>query len=108
MLLVKLIEPPCTEPYARWCERSGDYPNLPPTRSYAIIEVGKVAKMQVKEVGKVTLLNCSKREMGEAEKSDDSNAIFEHKSFGERLKEYGGAIEVYEFDWGEPVGREMM
>ena len=22
MLLVKLIEPPCTEPYARWCERS--------------------------------------------------------------------------------------
>ncbi len=22
MLLVKLIEPPCTERYARWCERS--------------------------------------------------------------------------------------
>lgn len=64
--------------------------------------------MQVKEVGKVTLLNCSSREMGEAEKSDDSNAIFEHKSFGERLKEYGGAIEVYEFDWGEPVGIEMV
>ena len=64
--------------------------------------------MQVKEVGKVTLLNFSNREMGEAEKSDDSNAIFEHKAFGERLKEYGGAIEVYEFDWGEPVGREMV
>lgn len=76
--------------------------------SYAIIEVGKVAKMQVKEVGKVTLLNCSKREMVEAEKIDDGNVVFEHKSFVERLKEYDGEIEVYEFDWGESVGREMM
>ncbi|SOB98412.1 hypothetical protein SAMN02910411_1447 [Pseudobutyrivibrio ruminis DSM 9787] len=64
--------------------------------------------MQVKEVGKVTLLNYSNREMVEAEKSDDSNAIFERKSFGERLKEYDGEIEIYEYDWGEPVGREMM
>ena len=46
--------------------------------------------------------------MVEAEKSNDSKAIFEHKSFGERLKEYDGEIEVYEFDWGEPVGREMV
>lgn len=76
--------------------------------SYGIIEVGKVAKMHVKEVGKVTLLNCSNREMVEAEKSDDSNAIFEHKSFGERYKEYDGEIEVYEFDWGKLVGREMV
>ena len=64
--------------------------------------------MQVKEVGTVTLLNFSNWEMGEAEKSDDSNAILEHKSFGERLKEYGGVIEIYEFDWGESVGREMV
>ena len=64
--------------------------------------------MQVKEVGKVTLLNCPKREMGEAEKIDDGNVVFEHKSFVERLKEYDGEIEVYEFDWGESVGREMM
>ncbi|WP_179670675.1 hypothetical protein [Pseudobutyrivibrio ruminis] len=62
----------------------------------------------MKEVGKVTLLNYSNREMVEAEKSDDSNAIFERKSFGERLKEYDGEIEIYEYDWGEPVGREMM
>jgi len=27
VLLVKLIEPPCTERYARWCERSGIYQN---------------------------------------------------------------------------------
>ena len=27
MLLVKLIEPPCTERYARWCERSKISPN---------------------------------------------------------------------------------
>ena len=29
---VKLIEPPCTERYARWCERSGNLLNFPPTR----------------------------------------------------------------------------
>lgn len=76
--------------------------------SYAIIEVGKVVKMQAKEVEKVTLLNCAKQEMGEAEKSDDNNAIFGHKPFSDRRKEYDGEIEVYEFDWGEPVGRVMM
>jgi len=64
--------------------------------------------MQVKEVGKVTLLNCSNREMVEAEKLDDSNVAFEHKSFVDRLEEYDGEIEVYEFDWGELVGREMV
>ena len=64
--------------------------------------------MQVKEVGKVTLQNCSNRQMGEAEKSDDSNAIFEHKPFSDRLKDYDGEIEVYDFDWGEPVGREIL
>jgi len=34
VLLVKLIEPPCTERYARWCERS-EIPQseeFPPTR----------------------------------------------------------------------------
>ena len=33
MLLVKLIEPPCTERYARWCERSGNLFKFP---SYSI------------------------------------------------------------------------
>ena len=35
MLLVKLIEPPCTERYARWCERSEflKLREIPPTRS---------------------------------------------------------------------------
>ena len=42
----------------------------------------------------MTLLNCSNREIGELEKSDDSNAVFEHQSFRERLKEYDGEIEV--------------
>ena len=64
--------------------------------------------MYAKEVGKVELVNCAKQEMGEAEKLDESNAIFEHKPFSDRLKEYDGEIEVYEFDWGEPVGREMV
>ena len=33
MSLVKLIEPPCTERYARWCERSGNLFKFP---SYSI------------------------------------------------------------------------
>ena len=38
MLLVKLIEPPCTERYARWCERSGNHSDFPPTRSGVMID----------------------------------------------------------------------
>ncbi|WP_294214634.1 hypothetical protein [Pseudobutyrivibrio sp.] len=53
------------------------------------------------------LVNCAKQEMVGMEKSEDSSKVFEHKSFVERLKEYDGEIEVYDFDWGEPVGREM-
>ena len=64
--------------------------------------------MYVKEVGKVELLNYPKQEMAEDEKTDNNCVIFEHKSFVERLEEYDGEIEIYEFDWGEPVGREMM
>lgn len=33
---------------------------------------------------------------------------FKHKTFEERLAEYDGKIEVCEFEWGEPVGREML
>lgn len=33
---------------------------------------------------------------------------FKHKTLEERAAEYGGKIEVYKFDWGEPVGREML
>ena len=65
--------------------------------------------MYVKEDGKVMILNCVNQEMGEAdEKSDDSNVVFEHKPFVERLKEYDGEIVVYDFDWGESVGREII
>ena len=31
-----------------------------------------------------------------------------HKSFEERLAEYGGEITVCDFDWGEPKGREIL
>ena len=33
---------------------------------------------------------------------------FVHKSFEERLAEYNGEISVCDFDWGEPVGREIL
>lgn len=33
---------------------------------------------------------------------------FKHRSFEERLAEYDGKITVVDFDWGEPVGKEML
>ena len=33
---------------------------------------------------------------------------FEHKTFEERLSEYNGEITIASFDWGEPVGKELL
>jgi len=33
---------------------------------------------------------------------------FVHKTFEERLAEFNGEISVCDFDWGEPVGREIL
>ena len=33
---------------------------------------------------------------------------FVHKSFEERLAEYNGEITICDFDWGEPLGREVL
>lgn len=33
---------------------------------------------------------------------------FRHKSFEERLAAYNGEINITEFDWGEPVGKEII
>ena len=34
--------------------------------------------------------------------------IFKHKTFEERVKEYDGKISVCDYDWGEPLGRELL
>jgi antitoxin MazE len=47
----------------------------------------------------------------EMEIKDDAIVLkkqFVHKSFEERLAEYNGEISVCDFDWGEPVGREIL
>ena len=31
--------------------------------------------------------------------------IFKHKTFEERVAEYGGKVTVSDYDWGDPVGR---
>lgn len=31
-----------------------------------------------------------------------------HKSFEERVAEYNGEISVCDFEWGEPVGKELL
>lgn len=33
---------------------------------------------------------------------------FRHKTFEERLQEYQGEISVCDFDWGEPIGKELL
>ena len=37
-----------------------------------------------------------------------ANNIFQHKSFENRLDEYHGEISVCDFDWGEPMGKELI
>lgn len=34
--------------------------------------------------------------------------VFRHKTFEERLAEYDGKMDIQNFDWGEPAGREML
>lgn len=34
--------------------------------------------------------------------------VFKHKPFEERLAEYDGEISIYDFDWGEPIGKELL
>lgn len=31
-----------------------------------------------------------------------------HKSFEERVAEYDGEISICDFDWGEPIGKELI
>lgn len=33
---------------------------------------------------------------------------FTHKTFEERLADYGGKIKPYDFNWGEPKGVELV
>ncbi|SET21033.1 antitoxin MazE [[Clostridium] aminophilum] len=33
---------------------------------------------------------------------------FEHKTFEQRLAEYNGEISVNDFEWGDPMGKEML
>ncbi|MCR5054433.1 MAG: AbrB/MazE/SpoVT family DNA-binding domain-containing protein [Lachnospiraceae bacterium] len=33
---------------------------------------------------------------------------YKHKKFEERLAEYNGEISIFEMDWGEPKGRELI
>lgn len=34
--------------------------------------------------------------------------VYKHKTFEERLAEYNGKISVSDYDWGEPVGKELL
>ncbi len=44
----------------------------------------------------------------ETMKEETMKEEFVHKTFEERLEEYNGKISVVDFDWGEPVGRELL
>ena len=33
---------------------------------------------------------------------------FKHKTFEERVAEYNGEISICDYDWGEPVGKEIL
>jgi antitoxin MazE len=33
---------------------------------------------------------------------------FKHRTFEDRLADFNGEINVSDFDWGEPVGKELL
>lgn len=33
---------------------------------------------------------------------------FRHRSFEDRMMEYNNKVSAYDFDWGEPVGKELV
>lgn len=56
-------------------------------------------------------LNLKTSDVLDLEIKDDTTVLrkqFVHKSFEERLVEYNGEISVYDFDWGKPMGREIL
>ena len=56
-------------------------------------------------------LNWNVKDVLELEVNGDEIRIrkpFLHKSFEERLAEYKGQISVCDFDWGEPLGKELV
>ena len=56
-------------------------------------------------------LNWNTSDILEIEIEDDAVVLrkpFAHKTFEERLAEYDGKISVCDFDWGEPVGKELL
>ena len=58
-----------------------------------------------------TYLNISISDANEISDENESVALrktFTHKSFEDRLQEYGGKISVCDHDWGEPQGRERL
>ena len=57
------------------------------------------------------ILHIKNEDVLQLETTEDSIVIrkaFRHKSFEERLSEYGGEISVETFDWGDPKGRELL
>lgn len=56
-------------------------------------------------------LNLKTSDILDLEIKDDTIVLrkqFVHKSFEERLAEYNGEISVYDFDWGKPMGTEIL
>lgn len=56
-------------------------------------------------------LNIHESDILQLEVENDSIVIrksFKHKTFEERLQEYNGEISVCDFEWGEPVGKELL
>ena len=45
------------------------------------------------------------------EVSDDAIILrkaFRHRSFEDRMMEYNNKVSAYDFDWGKPVGKELV
>ena len=56
-------------------------------------------------------IHAQKEDLFEIDVENDAIVLrkkFKHRSFEERLAEYNGEIHVTDFDWGDPIGKEIL
>ena len=52
--------------------------------------------------------NIAKENSQRTNNIKNESGLFAHKSFEKRLAEYNGEISIRDFDWSEPVGKEIL
>ena len=75
-------------------------------------QIDNVSEKSVRSVREGLIDECRKKAYIDKSRIENDSIVlrkqFVHKTFEERLAEFNGEITVCDFDWGEPVGREIL